>query len=423
MSKHFLMSRAGTPLTNSQGQFLYEHITLPTEYQEVEYVETSGSNYIDSGYVLKNNRFQVDVIAQFTGSSYGFNTFVGFMHATNTNPRMGIHFYSSKYMYGANATVYNENIAIDKKKNIMVCFGNGSSQGLTVNGVSATAASSYDISGNALSMWIGARNNSGSPVNYTKAKFYRVKLSANGVKVVDMIPCYRKSDSVIGMYDVVRKSFHTSTGGALTKGLDLLELPSAYQRVEYISTNTTTGQYIDTGVIPSYVNGMKFDMEFMPMTAASRYCLLANYNSGNGQLSFEINTSNQARYYLNGGTPDVKSSNTVNAGAINHVQFYYDGTKYITNLNGTVLTGSTSITTVPNYSMFMFLDRANRSNVFTKQLRIYGCKIWVGDELLRHFIPCYRKSDNAIGMYDIVNYKFYPNQGTGSFTKGSNISN
>jgi hypothetical protein len=223
MSKHFLMSRAGTPLTNSQGQFLYEHITLPTEYQEVEYIATSGTQYIDTGYVLKSNKFQLDIVAQFTGSSIGnFATFAGFMKTDSSSPRMGVHHYSSKYMYGANATAYNENVTPDKKKNIIICTGNGSSQSLIVNGVAATATGSYDISGNALSLWIGARNNSGSPVNNISAKFYRVKLSANGVKVRDMIPCYRKSDNVIGMYDIANAKFYTNQGtGSFTKGSNI----------------------------------------------------------------------------------------------------------------------------------------------------------------------------------------------------------
>jgi hypothetical protein len=41
--------------------------------------------------------------------------------------------------------------------------------------------------------------------------------------ICDLVPCYRKSDGVIGMYDVVRKIFLTCAGsGALSKGPDVL---------------------------------------------------------------------------------------------------------------------------------------------------------------------------------------------------------
>ena len=119
---------------------------------------------------------------------------------------------------------------------------------------------------------------------------------------------------------------------------------------------------------------------------------------------------------------DLKSTATVTTGR-NHAEFYYDGAKYIANTNGSIQVGNYAVTTVPTMSMYMFLDRAKRTSTFTKPLKIYDCKIWVGNKLLRHFIPCYRKSDNVIGMYDVVNKVFYVNQGTGSFTKGPNISN
>lgn len=37
-------------------------------------------------------------------------------------------------------------------------------------------------------------------------------------------------------------------------------------------------------------------------------------------------------------------------------------------------------------------------------------------------IPCYRKADNVIGMYDTVSQTFLINAGTGTFTKGSDVT-
>lgn len=53
--------------------------------------------------------------------------------------------------------------------------------------------------------------------------------------------------------------------------------------------------------------------------------------------------------------------------------------------------------------------------------RIYKLKLYENNNLIAHFVPCYRISDNVIGMYDIVNNNFCTNQGTGSFAKGNNI--
>ena len=56
MSKHFLTNSAGIPLMNSAGQYLYEQITLPAGYQEVEYIATSGTQYINTGYVISKEQ-------------------------------------------------------------------------------------------------------------------------------------------------------------------------------------------------------------------------------------------------------------------------------------------------------------------------------------------------------------------------------
>ena len=43
-----------------------------------------------------------------------------------------------------------------------------------------------------------------------------------------------------------------------------------------------------------------------------------------------------------------------------------------------------------------------------------------GEEIV-NLVPCYRKSDNEIGMYDLVTKTFFTNQGTGSFMKGPDV--
>ena len=53
-------------------------------------------------------------------------------------------------------------------------------------------------------------------------------------------------------------------------------------------------------------------------------------------------------------------------------------------------------------------------------MELYNFKMYDNDALVRNFIPCYRKSDNAAGLYDTVNNVFYTNAGTGKFIIGPN---
>lgn len=38
-----------------------------------------------------------------------------------------------------------------------------------------------------------------------------------------------------------------------------------------------------------------------------------------------------------------------------------------------------------------------------------------------NMVPCYRKADGEIGMYDLVSKTFFTNAGTGTFTKGAEV--
>jgi hypothetical protein len=72
----------------------------------------------------------------------------------------------------------------------------------------------------------------------------------------------------------------------------------------------------------------------------------------------------------------------------------------------------------------LFLFSYNDLDVNThSNLRIFACKIYEAGVLVRNYVPCYRKSDNVAGLYDLVNNGFYTNSGTGTFTVGADYVN
>ena len=59
---------------------------------------------------------------------------------------------------------------------------------------------------------------------------------------------------------------------------------------------------------------------------------------------------------------------------------------------------------------------------YYSDIRIFSFKAWdANGTLIREMYPCYRKSDNALGFYDIVTQTFYTGTGTGSFIAGNNV--
>ena len=57
----------------------------------------------------------------------------------------------------------------------------------------------------------------------------------------------------------------------------------------------------------------------------------------------------------------------------------------------------------------------------TLEIKLYQFTVLQYGIPIRDLYPCYRKSDNVIGLYDIVNEVFYTNGGIGLFYKGPNV--
>lgn len=242
-------------------------------------------------------------------------------------------------------------------------------------------------------------------------------------------PYITTQEQVMNAYDIVKdfKIDSATTGKVLGNpaidSYDMIEiydnriLPIEYTQVDYIKNSGT--QYINTGFVPDFDNGFRLEIEYTPTYLNTRGCLLSNW-SGANNVSFEIYpTGIQRLYIVEGNTNDYIEALTLerNKG----VAQYYDGV-VTHSLNGETKSFNRSYTGKSAYELSMFVDLARRFSTFTNYLKIYGCKMYDGTTLVRDFIPCYRNSDNEIGMYDLVNNQFYTNAGTGTFQYGAAIN-
>lgn len=111
---------------------------------------------------------------------------------------------------------------------------------------------------------------------------YSCTISYGGEVVRNYIPCYRESDSVVGLYDTVGKKFYTNSGSGEF-------VTVTYKFVEYIQSTGT--QYINTKLSPT--NNSKMWLDFQPTSAqSSMYAGCRNTSSSNRY--FTINSGNSA---------------------------------------------------------------------------------------------------------------------------------
>ena len=58
---------------------------------------------------------------------------------------------------------------------------------------------------------------------------------------------------------------------------------------------------------------------------------------------------------------------------------------------------------------------------FTFVGKMFYCKMFDGDVLVRNFVPCARTEDGKVGFYDLVENKFYSSEGSGEFFSSNPI--
>jgi hypothetical protein len=189
-------------------------------------------------------------------------------------------------------------------------------------------------------------------------------------------------------------------------------IPSTYQAVEYIESTGT--QYINTGAQVFSGTNHKIELDFSP-TSFYDYNSLWGCTTDADTWEGWIYSTGQLASRYNGNRYGDDNAITVNT------RYKYiaqkEGATLSKTLNGTVIGTGTAVDKTTTGSLTLFLSGSDYG-----KYKIYGCRLWGNGGIVRDLRPCYRKSDNAIGLYDTISGTFYTNSGTGTFTKGSNVS-
>lgn len=137
---------------------------------EIEYLQTSGTQYINTGISQQSRNFEVRIRFQWTGSTASqFESFFAYMAAgSNITPRSGFHKYQGKWMFGTNTTT-STSITVDGNVHDVLWTSNASTQKeqLFLDGtkIGEGTTSSTGLSTNAISFFLCCRNRNGSTDN------------------------------------------------------------------------------------------------------------------------------------------------------------------------------------------------------------------------------------------------------------------
>lgn len=378
---------------------------LPSGYKRVEYIEGTGTQWIDTGYSSSNGaKFIAEISSNGLGTSFGSHNennpygrqYVIFNQTSQTfEPGYGdlcpissvIFKNNRKYFIELSTVLNNAYLKIDGTQ----IWADTSTQQLSSHNYGIFALPEYSKTGQ-----YGGR-------------LYSMKIyTSNNVLVRDFVPCIKEDTKEIGLYDKINNNFYANQGTGdfkyaykwkyeqkyvLSNNRDI-SIPVGYEELLYLESTGT--QYINTGVVYDNPN----------MT---------------GSIEFE------AYNYINGGETWFFGSvnekyNGIEAGVYNDLgatkPYFYNkrGVSYSQKsaLNMRTIANFKSTSTITNQNFYLFARNVN-GYINPGYARIYRAKIKSGNTLLKDFIPMLRKSDGVVGLYDIINNEFYTNDGFGAF--------
>lgn len=260
---------------------------LPTEYQEVEYIQSSGTQYIDTGFVVnKSDSYVLEIDGLFPSQAQAYQGCNGYMQF----------FVSSKY--GIN----NESsISVGNRDTVRIAYANQTAT-LTVNGSQAESKSWASYSGANVKLGVlrlGDTNNGWFNGGAASGTIYGYKLWKDEVLVSDCIPCYRKSDNIVGLYDLVNGVFYTNAGtGNFAKGKnsnshsDVVITPGSVIPIQYALRRRmmmAAMASIDVSALSITYTGAYTDYGMVTMSDGARYRLLAFTASGTLSIEQPVN--------------------------------------------------------------------------------------------------------------------------------------
>ena len=184
---------------------------VPAGYTEVEWIQSSGTQYIDSGVTETSDmavscHFDVDTVA----SDYLFGS-----QQNSANLSYNGIFKNNMLEYNYAEVGFTAANSIELAEEVT-----GSTNNITINGVSHTLSTGTPQ--NVSMLIFGIRRNTGAMRPYSgkaKLRYFKIKKGSNTVR--NFVPCKNPSGTV-GLYDLVGGEFYGNSGtGAFTAGAEI----------------------------------------------------------------------------------------------------------------------------------------------------------------------------------------------------------
>ena len=384
-----------------------ETLPLPRYTKLVEYIESSGTQWINTGFSPTNKNVRIEVTYRFVSLPTGTNRRYVFgesyndgkirlQYAVGSEGNCFIGF-GEKTVNNATFDSYDTNTT-----HTIVCDGG-------VFSLDGVAKDEWNLSNALLSttdtnhpvyLFGHNVNNNSNPSSYLSSiRLYSCKIWDQGELVRDFVPVSLTNGTTVCLYDAVGEMFYYNAGSDnFTAGKDV----TAYRNAAYIESDRTA--LINTGYVPTSKTEIEIQFSFTQLLEDKRY-VFGVYGDNGGRFMFSYGPASTG-CFLGYGSTYTNSVAGIPYNTAKHIMKYVRNVGFV--FDGTVVdAGSVNLTKWAGTGKAIYLGALNPNGGsanadYLPPIRIYYCKLWEDGALVRDWVPVQRKFDGKIGLYDKV---------------------
>lgn len=360
-----------------------EPIVPPTPletYTRLTYIECNGKQYIDLGYIVKEDDvIEADFILTKIANA---DTFL--FGTADANAGLWFEFYS-KTAYVRFGASESKSISSSAGKYTVKL-----EKGKVTLGTTATTLEYEQLPNNTINLFAG-RSSAGAAYSYGYYRCTKFRISDSNGMVMDLVPAKRDSDGVIGMLDLVSGTFYASAGEPFIAGNEM-RVTSDYELLEYTTFNADN--LYDLGIVKS-----TYELEVLfqrSETEATPYLYGCVTSPHTASVTAYLSTGGAWRwgaYYKGIGTANLYEW---------RVRMKNGNALY----NGTSSNFTKSTFTTPDTVVLGGYRTASGSLIKGYKGKVFYIRISENGEYLKDWYPCKRLSDGVEGFWDTVSQTF-----------------
>ena len=196
-------------LIYSDGNIEIKQSRLPLGYKELEYIESTGTQYIDTNVLGKNN-ILVDSNLSIEGYT-SYDTLIGAIDSSGSKRIYAMIGYNEKLALGINDQYYVENKLSNNQKNHLIYIFQNNNSKIILNGEDIIQDTTQIIPTLDRTFYMFANHWQSGIGGYSKIKLYDLKIFDDYDLICDFIPC-KNQQGEIGMFDTISCTFFENKG-------------------------------------------------------------------------------------------------------------------------------------------------------------------------------------------------------------------